>query len=185
MQVLSKGSQYFSLNLKKIFIVSCVAQNSQTNRICSDVIYLHIIKCVTCQFYLPVSKFRLYHHKHFSNVTWPDYLKSTAYLLNKNSAFVIMLKRQISSCNIRLLLFCTITIWYINKIAYGNGMSARAVAYHTSPINQIVDTYTASVSVRIHFVCNRKLRHSHSIASRKGPHTRQQFSEYRPVSALP
>ena len=90
--------------------MSCVVQNSQANRICSDVIYLRKIKYVTCQFYLPVSKFLLYHHKHFSNVTWPDYLKSTAYLLNQNSAFVIMQKQQISSCNIRKLLFNTITI---------------------------------------------------------------------------
>ena len=91
--------------------MSCVMQNSQPNWICSDVIYLHRIKYVTCQFCLPGSNFRLYHDKHFSNVTWPDYLKSAAYLLNQNSAFVIMLKWQITSCNIRKLLFNTIRIY--------------------------------------------------------------------------
>ena len=168
----------------------CVVQNSPVNRMfwCN---LLTRIKYVTCQFYLPVSKYRFYHYKHFSNVTWPDYLKSTAYLLNQNSAFVIMLKRQISSWNIRKLLFNTITIRYIYIYIYIHNCiweryesTSRSLSYPLQSTKQNVETYTASVSVRIHFVCNRKLRHSHSIASRKGPRTRQLFSEYRRVSAL-
>jgi hypothetical protein len=45
-------------------------------------------------------------------------------------------------------------------------------------------TSSTSVMVRVHFVSNRKLRQSHSIASRKGPDIHKLFSEYRPVSAL-
>jgi hypothetical protein len=41
-----------------------------------------------------------------------------------------------------------------------------------------------SVLVRMNFVCNRKLRNSNAIASRKGPHCLQLFSEYGPVSTV-
>jgi hypothetical protein len=163
--------------------MSCVVQNSQANRICSDVIYLRRIKYVTCQFYLPVSKFQRYHHKHFSNVTWSDYLKSTAYLWNQNSAFVIMLKRQISSCNIRKLLFNTITIWYIYiKIAYGNSMSPRAVAYHilfNQPKCGNIRHPFHSDTLRVQSETSAVTFNSLAQGSLHSP-----FSEYRQVSAL-
>ena len=62
--------------------------------------------------------------------------------------------------------------------------TSRTLSHPLQSTRQNVKTYTAPVSVRMHFVCNRQLRHSQSIASRKGLHTRQLFSEYRPVSAL-
>ena len=78
--------------------MSCVVQNSPAYMICSDVIYLHKIKYVTCQFYLPVSKFRLYHYKHFSKVTWLDYLKSKSkfgFRLNPETTNIFMQYQKI------------------------------------------------------------------------------------------